>query len=271
MKKITSLIGILATIALTAQSVSDYKYIYIPSSSKDFQKNDYKLPQVLKAQLMSRQYIVLQDENGVLPELMATNPCSVAKAEILDDSNMMRNKVIVRFTDCQNRVLGENKGTSMEKDFDRGFPDALRISMKEMPSSNPNEANQPKAMIAAAQVAPAKVVTQQPEKITETTAPVAQSQTNTTTVKSTTAPGVQAYVFGNKEYQKVQLAADQFILVSNDSNLPFATFKNTSKADVFRVQMGDGTSTFGYLENGNLVIETTDSSGKAQNLVLKQK
>lgn len=271
MKKLTSLIGILATIALSAQSVSDYKYVYITPSSKEFPKGDYKLPQLLKAQLTSRQYIVIQDENGVLPELLASNPCSVAKAEILDNSNMMRNRVTVRFTDCQNRVLGENKGTSMIKDFDKGFPDALRISMKEMPSSNPNEANQPKVMIAATPLTPAKTVTQQPEKIRETTAPVAQSQSTTTTVKSTTAPGVQAFVFGNKEYQKVQLGSDQFILVSNDSNVPFATFKNTSKADVFRVQMGDGTSTFGYLESGNLVIETTDASGKTQNLVLKQK
>lgn len=270
MKKITVLFSIFAALGVTAQSVSDYKYVYIAPVSKEFQKNDYKLPAILKSQLTSKQYIVIQDENGVIPEILATNPCSVAKAEIVDNSNMMRNRILVRFTDCQNRVLSENKGTSMIKDFDTGFPDALRNSLKDLASSQPNEANQPKGnVVAAATLTPAKTVTQQPSQITEST-PV-QAQSTTQVVTSAVAPGVQAYIFNGKNYQKVQLGNDQFILVSNESTVPFATFKNTSKADVYRVQLGDGTSTFGYLQDGNLVIETTDSNGKPQNIILQKR
>jgi hypothetical protein len=50
-------------------------------------------------------------------------------------------------------------------------------------------------------------------------------------------------------------------LVSSSSSVPFATFKNTAKADVYRVTLENGTSTLGYTENGNLVIEIPTSDG----------
>ena len=44
-------------------------------------------------------------------------------------------------------------------------------------------------------------------------------------------------------------------MVSSSSSVPFATFKNTTKSDVYRVTLENGISTLGYTENGNLVIE----------------
>ncbi|WP_185148731.1 hypothetical protein [Chryseobacterium mulctrae] len=44
-------------------------------------------------------------------------------------------------------------------------------------------------------------------------------------------------------------------MVDGNSSVPFATFKETTKKDVFRVKLGSGESTTGYYENGNLVIE----------------
>jgi hypothetical protein len=62
-------------------------------------------------------------------------------------------------------------------------------------------------------------------------------------------------------FQKIQISKDQFILVSSSSSVPFATFKNTTKSDVYRVTLENGISTLGYTENGNLVIEIPINDG----------
>jgi hypothetical protein len=56
----------------------------------------------------------------------------------------------------------------------------------------------------------------------------------------------ESYTNGKVNLQKVQISKDQFILVSSSSSVPFATFKNTAKADVYRVTLENGTSTLGY-------------------------
>jgi hypothetical protein len=51
----------------------------------------------------------------------------------------------------------------------------------------------------------------------------------------------------------------------------FATFKNTTKSDVYRVTLENGTSTIGYTENGNLVIEIPTSDGNYKKEVFTAK
>ena len=45
-------------------------------------------------------------------------------------------------------------------------------------------------------------------------------------------------------------------------------FKNTTKSDVYRVTLENGTSTLGYTENGNLVIEIPTNDGNYKKVVL---
>ena len=52
---------------------------------------------------------------------------------------MFRNRVIVKFSDCNDKVLLESKGMSMQKEFETGFPDALEISLRSVPVSNPSQ------------------------------------------------------------------------------------------------------------------------------------
>ena len=60
-------------------------------------------------------------------------------------------------------------------------------------------------------------------------------------------------------------------MVSSSSSVPFATFKNTTKADVYRVTLENGTSTLGYYEYGNLVIEIPTSDGNYKKEVFTAK
>lgn len=74
------------------------------------------------------------------------------------------------------------------------------------------------------------------------------------------ASKAEKYSNGKLSLQKIQIDAAQFILVDGNSSVPFATFKETTKKDVFRVKLGSGEATTGYYENGNLVIEIPKSN-----------
>ena len=47
--------------------------------------------------------------------------------------------------------------------------------------------------------------------------------------------------------------------------------KNTTKSDVYRVTLENGTSTLGYTESGNLIIEIPTSDGNYKKEVFKNK
>ncbi|KAF5280093.1 hypothetical protein FQR65_LT15083 [Abscondita terminalis] len=80
--------------------------------------------QLVKLEL--KNYKVIQEEKEDWPAELLQNRCSVARAKLLDDSSMFRNRVIVKFSDCNDKVLLESKGMSMQKEYETGFfADAL--------------------------------------------------------------------------------------------------------------------------------------------------
>lgn len=259
MKKLLFLLAIVCFSVIQAQSISDYEYVYVPQKFKNFDTNKYNLNTLLKKALEQKNYKVLQDDMQNWPENLRLNPCMVANAELLDNSNMLRTRVILQFTDCKKNMLSETKATSLEKEFDLGFQEALKLSLANVPVS------QPKA-----------IVTDIKQTIKETTPlPIDQKEIKELKKEETPAPTTskmaESYSNGKINLLKIQISENQFILVSNSSSVPFATFRNTTKKEVYRVQLENGTQTLGYLENGNLVIEIPSSDGNYQKAVFEKK
>ena len=168
---------------------------------------------------------------------------------MLNDSNMFRNRLKLQFSNCEKNVVFETKGTSMIKDFELGYQDAMNISLKNLQNSQPKEIEvlaKPTEKIAV------EAVVEKPVQ-----AVVASSNSSTPEVSKK----AESYSNGTMSFQKIQISKDQFILVSSSSSVPFATFKNTTKSDVYRVTLENGISTIGYSENGNLIIEIPTSDG----------
>jgi hypothetical protein len=233
MKKIALVLTIILISIAKAQSVSDYKYITIPSEFNDFKDNkSYGLTSLLAKTLKSKKYIVLPQAKSSWPAEAQTNPCSILNADVLNDKSMFRNKVILEFRDCNNKVIVTEKASSTIKEFEPGFQDALKMASAKIPVSNPNIQN-----IVKSEVLPV----QEEQKPAE--APVANAQT------------AQRFTKGNLTLQKIQIDNTQFILADGNSSTPFATFKATAKNDVYRVKLSSGESTIGYYENGNIIIE----------------
>jgi len=249
MKKIISLLFFFSLSMLFGQNITDYEYIYVPKKFKDFEANEYNLNTLLKKSLEAKKYKVIQDDIVNWPLELRQNPCKVLNADLLNDSNMFRNRLKLQFSNCEKNVVFETKGTSMIKDFELGYQDAMNISLKNLQNSQPKEIEvlaKPTEKIAV------EAVVEKPVQ-----AVVASSNSATPEVSKK----AESYSNGTMSFQKIQISKDQFILVSSRSSVPFATFKNTTKSDVYRVTLENGTSTLGYTENGNLIIEIPTNDG----------
>lgn len=239
MKKLSVIISSFCVMLSYAQKVSDYKYISVPEKFEDFKRNHFGMDKVLSKILTTKKYTVLSGNRNSWPAEANMNPCNVLNANILNDSSLLRSKLILQFKDCNDKVIASQKGMTLEKEYEIGFPEALTQALVNVPVSKPVE----------------NINYRQDVQFTETA-----QQTSQVSEQKSQASKAEKYSNGKLSLQKIQIDASQFILVDGNSSVPFATFKETTKKDVFRVKLGSGESTTGYYENGNLVIEILKSN-----------
>ena len=247
MKNILSISAFFCFAVFSAQSVSDYGKISLVRDFEKFPDNKFNLRTILTKSLESKHYKVVEQN---------PSDCNALTADVLNTSNMLRNRVTVQFKDCKNNVVFEKQGISMDKDYETGFPDALQKAMIAVPVSNP--------------VNMAKEEVQETETIAENSVPKNDvSVTENNNQKSNDVSNI--YRNNNQDFQKIDLPNDQFILVASGSSVPFATFSKTTRQDVFRVVMQDGSATLGYWENHNYVIEIPNKDGSVKREIFIKK
>lgn len=247
MKNISIFLFVFLISMIKSQTVSDYKYILIPQEFADFKENkSYGLSKILENSLKGKKYIVLSETKTNWPQDALLNPCKIVNADILDDKSMFRNRIILQFKDCSNKVVFAEKGSSTTKEFEPGYQDALRLSLIKIPISNPSP---------------------EIEKLAESKSQETAKTVEQSTAKEVSSQGSTAlkYSNGKTTLQKIKIDDTQFILIDGNSSVPFANFKSTAKKDVFRVKLSSGESTIGYYENGNIVIEMPKSNGEFSN------
>ncbi|WP_288374042.1 hypothetical protein [Chryseobacterium culicis] len=236
MKKVSMLmLAVCSTIAF-AQKVSDYKYVAVPEKFETF-KEDYGLKDFFTKALKGKKYTVLPIIKDNWPSEAKSNFCNVISADVINDKNVFKNKVILQFKDCNNNTILESKGGSKIKEFDEGLQDALREALIKVPISNPV------AFLPAA-------------------ATVATQNSSSEPAKSIAIPESANFSNGKVSLQKIQIDPSQFILAKSGSSVPFAAFKTTSKDSVFIVKLDNGSTTIGYFENGNIVIDIPQADGR---------
>ena len=241
MKKFLQISSVLLVSVLYGQQISDYHYILIPDTFANSKANRYDLDKLLSAQLQAKKFIVINENS---PE--SKNLCEYLKAEISDTGNMLTNKVRIEFKDCYNKSLAILDGKSRSKDIEEGMQDALKNAMMNIPLSNPVK------NAAALQKESAPINTQKEEK-TENIA--SQISTTNTTEKA------NVYSNGTLSLNKIFLSNGEFILANPNNSVPYGIFKPSTKKDTYRVQLQDGTTTLGYFEDGEIIVEIPNADG----------
>lgn len=250
MKKITLIIVTACSTFAFGQKVSDYKYVSLPSKFETF-KEDFGLVEGFTKTLRSKNYTVIPADKQQWPADAKENPCSVVAADVINDSGFLRNKVLVQFKDCNDKVISSVKGASNIKEYKQGYQDALKQTYVSISPANP-------------------VAQTRQQTHVQQTEPVEQPVVTNTISADNGNDGVK-FSNGKVDYQKVQIDNSQFILVGTNSSSPFATFKATTKNDVFRVKMQNGDATLGYYENGNIVIEIPQPNGEYTKEIFSKK
>ncbi|MCQ9641924.1 hypothetical protein MP478_21290 [Chryseobacterium sp. WG14] len=241
MKRISVFMLAICSTLIFGQKVSDYKYIFIPEKFESFKKDSYGLETFLAKALTGKKYVVLPANRDQWPSEAKDNSCNILNANVLDDSGLFTNKVILQLSDCNKKTILESKGRSNIKEFEKGYPDALKQALMNVTISNP------------VNILPAQ---------TSDTASSTQNTASDTPAATTAVSTASNFSNGKLDLQKVQIDNTQFILAKSGSSVPFAIFKSTSKKDVFMVKLDNGTTTIGYFENGNIVIDVPQADGK---------
>lgn len=242
MKKFS--LAIFTAFSLTAfgQKVSDYKYISLPDAFTTFKGESYGLKELLTKTLTGKNYTVIPADKLQWPAEAKDNPCNVLMGDIINDSGFLRNKVLVQFKDCNDKTVSSFKGASNIKDYKEGYQDALKQTYASISPASP-----------VVQTQTNKKAVQQVQAVTSQ--PAAE---NSPAADSSSA---MKFSNGKADFQKIQIDNSQFILVGANSSSPYATFKATTKSDVFRVRLQNGETTLGYYENGNIVVEIPQGNG----------
>ena len=242
MKKISLVIFTAYSMLAFSQKVSDYKYITLPPQFVTF-KEDFGLKDMLTKTLKSKNYTIVPYDKLQWPSEAQANPCSVLMADVVNDSGLLRNKVLLQFKDCNDKIISSTKGSSNIKEFKEGFQDALKQTFVSVSPSSP-------------------VVQTTAVNTTATTSSGAETKETETTSSAASDNNAVKFSNGKIDVMKVHLDSNQFILVNANSSSPYATFKTTTKADVFRVKLQNGDITLGYYESGNIVIEMPKANGE---------
>ncbi|MBU4538214.1 MAG: hypothetical protein L6264_11380 [Weeksellaceae bacterium] len=255
MKKFLQLSILFLFASFYGQNISDYRYIYVPSEFSDVKANKYGLNTLLNEKLKQKKFMVVAGDKTQWPEEAKQNPCEVLTAGLRDTSNMFKNKVAIDFVDCNNKTVATVEGKSSIKEFEPGMREALEMAAKSIAVSSPVKQN-----IAVK-------------------TPAAQHQTQAVSVEEAsvhkpdpkTENKAEIFSNGNLMLNRIFISDSQFILANPNNSTPYAIFKASTKKDVYRVQLQDGTQTLGYMEDGKIIIELQSADGSFRKEIFEGK
>mgnify|MGYP003609597614 FL=1 len=238
MKTILSGLFLIALTSTQAQSVTDYKYVIVPQFFKDFAKEDYQLNTGLKTALRKKDYDIVVEKS--IPLDIQINPCIAVKANIEEVKVMFRNKLKVTFTDCNNTMIESFEGVSKEKDFVKGYQEALTIAMNQVGKQN------------AKNLPLTKIEPPTTSAVKETTSQIAIQE------PSKTAENKNIYKSNGKNFTTATTNKNEFVLIDQDNSKVIAQFYPASQQNVYHVtvisSMGN-YETIGYVKDNQIIIE----------------
>lgn len=248
MKNLISICALFFFAFISAQSVSDYKYLIVPQNFKDFKPNQYGLNSQLTDHLKKLNYTIFEDDTTI--ENLNIDGCHAVFMDLHNTSSMFKNKVTVVIKDCHQNVIAKYEGASIIKDFEAGYQDALSNALIKFPAQNPQ------SQLANYKPADQNIVESSKEQDINNT----RSSTLKSELKSK-ANQELSYVNGNNLFKQIFTAPGEFIFVLNGDSMAFAIFSETSKKGVFRVQLKNNVQTIGYEDGNNIVIEIPQNGG----------
>lgn len=253
MKNFITALLLIAFSLLNAQQISDYKYIIVPQKFNDFEENQYKLNTYLKNLLKKKNYEILTENAAEWPSEVQQNSCLAATADVKKLKNLLKNKVEIVFTNCEQKQVGIVEGTSSLSQIDKGYQDALKIASGRVFEQKARPVEQ----IHKNKTIPVEIV-----KAPEINPAENQVSSNGST-----------YSNGEITLTKSDLADGSFYLINDKTAQIYAQFFPSSKQGIYKVKVIDpkgNYETIGYFDGTNVEIEQTSADNKSTLIQFKK-
>ena len=139
MKNILLLVAVLFTVLCSAQTevINKYKYLVIPEKF-DFlsEANKFNLNTLARGVFAKQGFTVFM-QNEKLPDEVALDKCKALYGDVVSNSGMLATVLNFVIKDCNGTVLyTSEKGRSKEKDYKKGYYEAMREAAASMASLN---------------------------------------------------------------------------------------------------------------------------------------
>lgn len=241
MKKLLSFLTLLWLMSLSAQSLQTYEYVIVPTKFSDFKENQYQLNLYLKQLLRKHDFQILSDKLETWPQEVRINPCLALTTDIKKTKHLMKNGLELIFYNCKKEVLQIGQGISHEKDFEKGYQEALKTAY---------------SMIHFGETT--QMMTTSNEVVEEIIMNEEIKPELTTSVKTVNSPTV--FIYKDKQYIQIG-EGNAFSLVSSETGRYYARFIPSSIENVYHVLLYDQSEntqfkeTLGFYDGKVLKIE----------------
>lgn len=124
-------------IIIGQQSLNEYKYVTVPNKF-DFLKSDdqYQLNSLTKF-LFKKEGFQTLFGGDVRPEELIKSSCLGLTTKVNNTSGLLNTKLVIELVNCRNEtVFTSTEGRSKEKDYKKGYHEALRKAFKSITQLN---------------------------------------------------------------------------------------------------------------------------------------
>lgn len=245
-------IALLAGITtVNAQELDKYKYFNIPSTTTDFQENQYQLTSRLNYYLGKKNFIILSENKSEWPANVNANPCSVINVDLVKSKSLFKNKLEIQFKDCNNKIVEAIEGSSNIKEYDKGFQDALQKALAKVAVHNyTGKENE----LPNIETVSKPIDRYEPH-------PVLKDEPTTSGVvnKKEPHPVIKDEINYVTNLKKVDLKEGGFLLMNESTMQTVAKFEPTLRPIIYRVTVfqtgGNKYASIGYTEGNTISYE----------------
>jgi len=184
---------ILGMVAPAMAQLNPYKYVVVPKRFQEFdEENKYHSSTLLKHLLVDIGFTAYYE--GDIPKV-SDSPCEGLRIGLLDESNLLRTRVVLILKDCNGKeVFRTQQGSSRKKDLREGYDEAIRDAFHSIEALNYRyEPSQPST---AEEVSPPRInFDKDVKKLEESTEamPSSRNPMNDPAVEETASPQEQRY------------------------------------------------------------------------------
>lgn len=264
MKKLVAAFFLLSVSFANAQQVSNFKYVIVPNTFIDFEKEDYQLNTYLKTLLRQKKYEIVVEGSNNIPSDLQQNECLATRANIQNVKSSFQNKLKVVFTDCNNSILNELDGVSKLKDFEKGYQAALAEAMNKLPEQKFTTTNSIKKETVEVSTNDTNLI-----QDSKTNKKVENKPIDVKSIKSKKSvdftDGLITITVNYKE--------NGSIVITNETTL-IANFKPTLRPNVFLVSLKDSKNQFynsiGYTTDETISFEYLDHNNQLKERIFNK-